>query len=210
MYNSSPVTLLLENLSFGDNLQPSQVSPKVRENMVRGELKGFLYLSALILVVGSILGAGIAFGHGLGDPKPSWTLQEAYLLEAGLVGLVLVLVGAKTFRRTQLIKTGAVTKGVVLVLDTPESKDPESGYHVRVYFRFVPSELRDLPGSDLLKEEVRHFERQEKIPADWGGFGSGLRPGKLISVLYDLNNPARCFVVPLKRSDVEAPQMDME
>ncbi len=186
------------------------MSPKVRENMVRGELKGFLYLSALILVVGSILGAGIAFGHGLGDPKPSWTLQEAYLLEAGLVGLVLVLVGAKTFRRTRLIKTGAVTKGVVLVLDTPESKDPESGYHVRVYFRFVPSELRDLPGSDLLKEEVRHFERQEKIPADWGGFGSGLRPGKLISVLYDLNNPARCFVVPLKRSDVEAPQMDME
>ena len=197
------VPSLIGDLSFRDNIQPSQVTPAVRNVLVRNELKEMV--TWLVFVVGMSLMVAFAewFGHGLSGSTGS--LRQLYLLESAAVGLLLTGIIATTVHRNNFIRNAYVTNGVVLDVVTRSLYGEGGGSHsAKVYFRFLPAEMHDAPDSHLVGSGGACFEGLDKLSGDLGSFGADLTQGILVSVLYAPGKPKRHMIVPLKKGEVPA------
>ncbi len=203
------MTLLPAKLQARENMMPDDVTPQLRQTLLTQEghelARGLLVLA----LIGLGFAAALPIAHELGDPKPLWTVKQAYYALGVLVALLAVMLVAFHRRRSSLIHDGLVTKGVVVDVRTRSRYSDYGGEHTAICFlRYVPSELRDLPEDDFFQDSVPHYEARVKVPAEWGSFGADLQAGVLVSVLYDRARPTRCRIVPYKKDKVKSESLE--
>ena len=214
---------LLPELSFGDNLPPSQVTATVRDELMSHERRNRNRLMAtpfVVLIAVSFFLMTAVTAKGLAElPWPQIVVCEA-LGVAALLYPILWLYS----RRTTFLRYADITTAVVIEVETTslwflgagtssasrslprnlsealtgeDAGEYESVPHiVKVRLRFVTAGLPDeQAGWEALRDEVPHCDVTVRLRGGWGTFASQLKQGSLVSLLYWPSNPKRCQIV---------------
>lgn len=215
---------LLPELSFGDNLRPSQVTPHLREDLADWERRRRNLL--LLGPSGLMLLGSVALFTGLSHvtrPITSWI--DIVVPELGAWAAYIFLVCVIYSRRIRFLRDAPVTAAAVVEKDTttlwvlgasqraswstPSARnireslnqsdtgiDEDAPHIVTVRLRFVPG----LPNESLdwpdLRDEIPHCDVRKRVRGGgWGTFMGELKQGSLVTLLYSPDNPKRCRIV---------------
>ena len=215
------IDLLLE-LSFGDNVRPSQVTPEVRARLVQPEIVKRRYLA-----MAPIIACGIADLFLLGYTESyGFTVGWSHILAAEVAAALALICAIVAFygRRMRFLHEAAVTTGAVLDSETHSYVGPsllgssrpremradendqqwnDIIHLVTIRLRFAPGVTNEDGPEHLLREDVPHLDVTKRLRGGWGTFASGLKAGSLVSLLYSPANPKRCRIVNLSRHHQE-------
>lgn len=220
---------LLPELSFGDNLRPSQVTPHLREELADWERRRrnllLLMPSGLMLLASVVLFTRVSYDI---RPFTPWIYIFAPELDAWTAYILVVCViysRCIRFLRDAQVTTAAVVEKDTTTLwalggsqrgswSTPSARNiseylnqsdtgmNEDALHiVTVRLRFVPG----MPNEHLdwpdLRDEIPHCDVTKRVRGGgWGTFMGELKQGSLVTLLYSPDNPKRCRIVQRFRS----------
>ena len=225
---------LFPELGFRDNLKPSQVTHKVRAEMIEVEQRGrnrMLFVPFVIVVVADLFLYAIITGKG--EAALQWT--QILLWQVLGVAAALVLIFLFYRRRTEFLRNASVTPAAVMEIDRTSlwflgagnrrsSRPPARNVREAVRkedlgeYEYVPhivkARLRFIPGIpgdsldwDELGDEVPHHDVTKWMSGGgWGTFAGELKQGSLVSLLYSADNPRRCLIVKGFSSHRSRPQ----
>lgn len=166
-----------EHLSFGSNIRPSEVTPEVRTRLIGHWLRRL----PLVILVELVVLVTLIFVIALVVPN----------IVPVLIIMFILAVSAWHYREFKLLKHGAVTKGVVI--DTQRSRGDEGTDIIKVVYQFLP--IQNVTDEDLFRKDLPRLRGQESLDMSTRSFGGRVRPGHLISVIYDRRNPKRSIIV---------------
>jgi hypothetical protein len=215
---------LLPELSFGDNLRPSQVTPQLRgelavwERRTRNQL--VLVTSILMLVPSLVLLAKVP-----DDARAFTPWARIFGLQIGGWAMFVFAIFLIFSRRIRFLRDAEVTTAAVLEKETttlwalggsrrgswatPSARnvrealtmedngtEEEAPHIVKARLRFVPG----LPNENLdwpaLRDEIPHCEVTKRLRGGgWGTFMGDLKQGSLVTLLYSPENPKCCKIV---------------
>jgi len=210
---------LFPELSFGDNIRPSQVTSALRERLVHQQIR--LRNSSIV----SIICAALLFDVGLGavarNSPDALAWPTLFAWEA--TALTAVIFGTWTWysRRIRFLREAPVTPAAVMKSDTTSlwgveipwmrsssrniaeavEEDQEGGsqsalHIVKVRLRFRPGTTNEQLNWDDLRDEGPHCDVTRWLGGGgWGTFASGLKVGSLVSLLYSPQNPRHCRII---------------
>ena len=214
---------LLPELSFGDNLRPSQVTTHLREELADWERRrrNLLVLLPSVLV---LLASLVAFGGVSYDARPFTSWTSVLALELGTWSAFVLAVCLIYSRRIRFLRDSPVTAAAVIEKNTytfwasgaslrPSWSTP-SARNVResiirsdtggesipsiviVRLRFVPGLPQEHLEWAALRDENPHCDVTKRVlGGGWGTFMGELKQGSLLALLYSPANPKRCQIV---------------
>jgi hypothetical protein len=210
---------LFPELSFGDNVRPSQVTSALRERLVQQQIRR--RNSCLV----SIICAALLFNVGLGavarNSPGALAWPSFFALEATALTGIIFGTWMWYSRRIRFLREAPVTPAAIMESDTTslwgveipwmrssprsiaeaveedQEGDSQSSLHiVKVRLRFRPGTTKEQLNWDDLGDEVPHCEVIKRLGGGgWGTFASGLKVGSLVSLLYSPQNPRHCRII---------------
>ena len=215
---------LLPELSFGDNLRPSQVTPHLREDLAGWERRrrNLLLLgpSGLMLLGSVVLFTGLSY-----DTRPFTPWINILVPELGAWAAYVLAVCVIYSRRIRFLRDAHVTAAAVIEKDTttpwalgasqngswltPSARniresltqsdtgvDEDAPHIVTVRLRFVPGRPNENLDWPDLRDEIPHCDVTKRVRGGgWGSFLGELKQGSLVTLLYSPDNPKRCRIV---------------
>jgi hypothetical protein len=215
---------LLPELSFGDNLRPSQVTPHLREELAEAERRRrnlLLFVpSGLMLVANIVLFTGVSY-----DIRPFTAWINILSPELGAWTTYMLTVCVIYSRHIRFLRDAHVTSAAVIEKDTTTlwalggsqrgSWSIPSARNIREYLsqsdtgvnedapHIVTLRLRFIPGMPNehldwpdLRDEIPHCDVTKRVRGGgWGTFLGELKQGSLVSLLYSPEKPRRCSIV---------------
>ena len=211
-------------LSFGDNLRPSQVTPELRQELADWERRRrnpLLIVPSFLMLFCSL--AVIAGVSNEVRPFTSWLAMLGSLIGVWVIyALVIWLIYSRRIRflHNAEVTTAAVIdkettslwalggslrgswstplpKSIQESLNLEDDGSEETVPHVvKLRLRFIPGVSSEHLDWPALRDEIPHCEVTKRLPGGgWGTFIGELRQGSLVSVLYLPENPKRCRIV---------------
>jgi hypothetical protein len=213
---------LLPDLSFGDNLRPSQFTPALRQRLLGKQSRT---RRSFIL---SVIGIALLFDLGLGvtvlNSSPV-ALPWASLVAWQVVALVAVILAMSFWhsRRSAFFRDAAVITAAVMEANAirlaaigripfwmrssprnvsegleaeEQGLDSDVLYLVTFRLRFRPGWTNEQLSWDDLREDIPHVDATKRLLCGgWGTFAYGLKRGSLVSLLYSPQNARNCRIV---------------
>ena len=220
---------LLPELSFGDNLRPSQVTPHLREELADWERRRrnllLLVPSGLMLLASVVLFTGVSY-----DTRSFTPWINIFAPELGAWAVYILAVCVIYSRRIRFLRDAQVTTAVVIEKDTttlwalggsqrgswstPSARNireylnqsdtgvnEDAPHIVTVRLRFVPGMPNEHLDWPNLGDEIPHCDVTKRVRGGgWGTFMGELKQGSLVTLLYSPDNPKRCRIVQRFRS----------
>jgi hypothetical protein len=213
---------LFPELGFRDNLKPSQVTHKVRSELIEVEQRA---RNRMLFVPFVIAGVADLFLYATVSGKGLATLPGAQILLWELLGVAAAVAAIFWFYRGRIefLHNALVTPAAVMEIDRTSvwlfgrrsqsprlaarkvgeaSRKGDLGQYeyvphiVRTRLRFIPG----IPGDSLdweeLGDEVPHYDVTKWMSGGgWGTFAGELKQGSLLALLYSPQNPRQCQIV---------------
>lgn len=213
---------LLPRLCFGDNLRPSQVTLKLREQLADREKRTrnqlLLAISGLMFLVSFALFSRVSEDVRAFVP---WVTIFGMLTSiwAVSIGTVLLIYARRIrfLRQAQVTAAAVMDKEVTSLwplgaggrsswTDSPrnirealnqsdDGTDQDVPHIITVRLRFVPGSPDANFDWPVLRDEVPHFDVTKRLRGGWGTFMGELRQGALVTLLYSPENPQRCRII---------------
>lgn len=215
---------LLPELSFGDNLRPSQVTPKLREELAGGERRrrNQLALAASILMFVSSL---VLFAQVPDDARAFTPFARIVGLETSVLAVFVLAIFLTYSRRISFCHEAEVTSAAIMDKQTtalwalgagrwsswatPTARtlrealnmedDGTNGdvpHIITLRLRFVPGSPDTHLDWSALRDEIPHCDVTKRAcGGGWGTFMGGLKQGALVALLYSPGNPKCCRIV---------------
>jgi len=212
---------LFPQFGFRDNLKPSQVTHKVRAEMIEVAQRvrnRMLLVPIIIVAVADLFLYAAISGKALAFPWAPIFLWQV-LVAAAVIATIFVIYR----RRIAFLRTALVTPAAIMEIDRTSlwlfgrssqsprpatrkvgeaSRKGDLGQYeyvphiVRARLRFIPG----IPGDSLdweeLGDEVPHHDVTKWMRGGgWGTFAGELKQGSLVSLLYSPDNPKHCRIV---------------
>lgn len=212
---------ILPELSFGDNVRPSQVTEAVREKLVSRQKRARLSAIVSVMVIALLFNAGLAIVALNFRPMLPWRFVRT--CEVAAIAATALMVWSLHSRRIAFLREASVAPAAVLECNvttlwgagslpswmrssarnvTEALEDADNGgsedvlHIVRVRLRFRPGRASEQLAWDDLRDEVPHLDATKwLLSGGWGTFAYGLKRGSLVSLLYSPRNPKDCRIV---------------
>lgn len=185
----------LTELSFGKRIEPEEVTPQVREDLVRAEWRDEWTWIGLVFVFTVAVAMGFSLAYRWHGEVPAAELQSIAIVGAiGLCGLLIVHIwfGAKRdFDRYMPATMGLVLK----VKETYKYSDDSAAHQKTLTIRYVPNVSRpqDLELALMLGTGSTHLETE--LSPHGRLFAETIHEGGMVTILYDPEHPKRVKVV---------------
>lgn len=220
---------LLPELSFGDNVRPSQVTSHLREELGDWERRRRKLLllgpSGFMLLATVVLFSGLSY-----DIRPFTPWINVFVPGLGAWAAYTVAIWVIYYRRIGLLRDAQVTTAAVIEKDTttlwalggsrrgswstPSARNvreslnqsdtgmnEDAPHIVTVRLRFVPGMASEHLDWPDLRDEIPHCDVTKRVRGGgWGTFMGELKQGSLVTLLYSPDNPKRCRIVQRFRS----------
>ena len=215
---------LLAELSFGDNLRPSQVTARLRTELADREKRTRRQLLAaplaLLLIVNVVL-----FAQVTADVRPFMLWNRILILQLIVLAMYFATVVWIYWRRLRFIQEAELTTAVVLEKETislwalgagninswvpgspknireavmmeDEGSRDDVPHIVKLRLRFIPGSTNENLDWAALKDGIPHTEVTKRLRGGgWGTFMGDLKQGSLVTLLYSVDNPKHCRIV---------------
>lgn len=212
---------ILPELSFGDNVRPSQVTAAIRDRLVirQKRIRQSAVVAAMVVIL--LFNAGLALVAISSQGALPW--RSVFSWEAAALAAILLAIWSWHSRRTAFLREACAAPAAVLessattlwgigglpswmtrsARSLPEAlEDQDEGgpedvlYIVRVRLRFRPGTTSQQLNWDDLRDEVPHVDvKKWLLSGGWGTFAYRLKRGSLVSLLYSPQNPTDCRIV---------------
>ena len=212
---------ILPDLSFGDNVRPSQFTEAIRKRLV-SQQKRFCQSAIVALVLVLLLfNVGISL-IALNAPS-AVTLRSVFGWDLAVTVVILFAIWSWHSRRIAFMWEASVAPAAVMAADLTtlwgfgglpswmrgmarnlsdelEAEDEGTSEEVirivKVRLRFRPGDASERLTWDDLLDEVPHLDVTKwLLSGGWGTFAYGLKRGSLVSLLYAPANPTYCQVI---------------
>lgn len=213
---------LLPDLSFSDNLRPSQFTSALRRRLLGQQSR------TRRSFIRSVIGMALLFDMGLGVAVLSSSpdaLPWASVLAWEAIAIVAVIIAISIWhsRRSAFFRDAAVITAAVMeatsislpaiggipswMISSPRNiaealEQEKEGLHSDVLYvvtlrlRFRPGWTNEQLSWDDLRDEVFHVDVTKRLLCGgWGTFAYGLKRGSLVSLLYSPENARNCLIV---------------
>ena len=213
---------LLPDLSFGDNLRPSQFTPALLQRLLgqqsRTRRSFILSVIGMALLLDLGLGVAVLKSSPGAIPWPSVVAWEVVAITAVIIAISVWHSRRSAFFRDAAVITAAVMEANTIrlagiggipswmrspprnVAETLEREeqglDSDVLYVVTLRLRFRPGWTNEQLGWDDLRDDIPHVDVTKRLLCGgWGTFAYGLKRGSLVSLLYSPQNARNCRIV---------------
>jgi hypothetical protein len=212
---------LLPQLTFGDNLRPSQVTRAVRKRLVSRQKRIRQSTIVAVILIALLFNAGLSIVALNSQSELPW--RFVLVFDAAAIAAIALTVWSWHARRSVFLQEAPVAPAAVMesnsialwgigglpswmrrsaqnfteVLEDAEEGASEEVLHiVKVRLRFRPVGASEQLNWDDLRDEVPHVDVTKWLLSGvWGTFAYGLKRGLLVSLLYAPQKPTDCRIV---------------
>lgn len=174
---------------FGSRIRPEEVTPEVRQHMVRDSYVSELLSLAAVVVAGIVLALGFSLIYRWHGESPGAELPSIYPLLA-ICAVVLIAVHLWYRRDRQFLSSAPAAPAEVERLEA--SEDITQSH--RLVIKFRPSRTDQNEGA-AFATQPGDVEVVAALHSDSVGFNEELHPGDKVAVIYDPRHPEHVRVV---------------